>query len=109
MLAWRWLFIIEGTATILMAIAAMFILPNWPHNTSWLSAEEKEMARYRSVKIQPQSTFRGPTLTYFLGLHTRLPEEPMTRMIHRSRALSRPYRTPKSGSWSSCNMRSWLA
>ncbi|EON62513.1 hypothetical protein W97_01736 [Coniosporium apollinis CBS 100218] len=47
MLAWRWLFIVEGTATILMAIAAMFILPNWPHNTSWLSAEEKEMARYR--------------------------------------------------------------
>ncbi|KAH0359256.1 MFS general substrate transporter, partial [Aureobasidium melanogenum] len=35
--AWRWLFIIEGTATIPIAFAAAFILPNYPDTTKWLT------------------------------------------------------------------------
>jgi MFS family permease len=45
--AWQWFFIIEGAASILVAAAAYFLLPNWPHNTSFLSLEESEMAQYR--------------------------------------------------------------
>ncbi|KAG1746380.1 major facilitator superfamily domain-containing protein [Suillus lakei] len=42
--AWRWLFYIEGGATILVAICAFFILPDFPHNTRWLTPEERELA-----------------------------------------------------------------
>jgi MFS family permease len=44
---WQWFFIIEGAASILVALAAYFLLPSWPHNTKWLSQEESEMAQYR--------------------------------------------------------------
>lgn len=45
--SWQWFFIIEGAASIAVAIAAFFILPDWPHNTKFLTEEEKEMAQYR--------------------------------------------------------------
>ncbi|KAG2347438.1 sugar transporter [Suillus weaverae] len=44
--AWRkmWLFYIEGSITVVVAICAMFILPNFPHNTRWLTPEERSLA-----------------------------------------------------------------
>lgn len=45
--AWRWLFIIEGTATIGIAFMGYFILPNFPRTTGWLSKEERELAVWR--------------------------------------------------------------
>ncbi|KAH6848469.1 major facilitator superfamily domain-containing protein [Alternaria rosae] len=45
--AWQWFFIIEGAASIVVAAGAYFLLPSWPHNTKWLTAEESEMAMYR--------------------------------------------------------------
>ncbi|KAG0708667.1 major facilitator superfamily domain-containing protein [Suillus ampliporus] len=42
--AWRWLFYIEGGATIVVAISAIFILPDFPHNTRWLTPEERALA-----------------------------------------------------------------
>ncbi|KAL5379316.1 hypothetical protein DPSP01_008588 [Paraphaeosphaeria sporulosa] len=45
--AWQWFFIIEGAVSILVAAAGYFLLPAWPHNTTWLSQEESEMAQYR--------------------------------------------------------------
>ncbi|KAG0697636.1 major facilitator superfamily domain-containing protein [Suillus ampliporus] len=42
--AWRWLFYIEGSITIFVAICAMFILPDFPHNTRWLTPEEQALA-----------------------------------------------------------------
>lgn len=44
---WRWLFIIEGTITIGIAIIAGFFLPNYPATTNWLSDEEKHFAAWR--------------------------------------------------------------
>lgn len=44
---WRWLFIIEGVVTIAFAIAAAFILPDYPHTTKWLSPEERAFAAWR--------------------------------------------------------------
>ncbi|PVI06863.1 MFS general substrate transporter [Periconia macrospinosa] len=46
--AWQWFFIIEGVASIIVACAAYWLLPSWPHNTSWLTQEESEMAQYRT-------------------------------------------------------------
>ena len=45
--AWRWLFIIEGAATVVIAMAAYFILPNFPRTTMWLSEEERLLAAWR--------------------------------------------------------------
>lgn len=42
--AWRWLFYIDGSITIIVAICAIFILPNFPHNTKWLTPEERSLA-----------------------------------------------------------------
>ena len=69
---WRWLFIVvhipslypvylwltkgltyknqEGVIAIAFAIFSMFILPNYPHTTSWLNDEEKAFAAWRLLK-----------------------------------------------------------
>ncbi|KAM0438552.1 hypothetical protein ACHAPT_001302 [Fusarium lateritium] len=41
---WRWLFILQGIITFIVSIAAMFILPDEPRNTRWLSQEERDLA-----------------------------------------------------------------
>ena len=41
--------LIEGALSILVAILAYFLLPNWANNTPWLLPEETEMAQYRLV------------------------------------------------------------
>jgi hypothetical protein len=43
----RWLFIIEGAITVVIAIAAIFILPNFPRTTKWLTEEERQFAVWR--------------------------------------------------------------
>jgi MFS family permease len=45
--AWRWLFIIEGAITVVIAVAAYFLLPDFPRTTRWLSDDEKELAVWR--------------------------------------------------------------
>ena len=40
----RWLFFIEGSLTIVVAITAIFILPDFPTNTRWLSPIEQKLA-----------------------------------------------------------------
>lgn len=46
----RWLFIIEGVITIGVAMAAAFILPDYPATTKWLSAEERAYAQWRLIE-----------------------------------------------------------
>ncbi|KAK2603668.1 hypothetical protein QQS21_004141 [Conoideocrella luteorostrata] len=45
--AWRWLFIIEGAITVVIAIFAFFILPDFPRTTKWLGEEEMALATWR--------------------------------------------------------------
>ncbi|KAH7309691.1 major facilitator superfamily domain-containing protein [Stachybotrys elegans] len=47
---WRWLFIIEGVAAIAFSFVAMFVLPNYPHTTKWLSEDEQAYAAWRLVQ-----------------------------------------------------------
>lgn len=44
--AWRWLFYIEGSLTIVVAMCAMFILPDFPETTKsgWLTEQEVRLA-----------------------------------------------------------------
>ncbi|KAI6017149.1 major facilitator superfamily domain-containing protein [Pisolithus marmoratus] len=48
--AWRWLFFIEGIVTVTVGILSMWLLPDYPHNTRWLSVEEKRLAQLRLAK-----------------------------------------------------------
>lgn len=47
LLAWRWVFIIEGSITVVIALAAFFVLPDFPANTRWLSEQERQLAMWR--------------------------------------------------------------
>ncbi|KAL4877964.1 major facilitator superfamily domain-containing protein [Aspergillus karnatakaensis] len=47
LLAWRWIFLIEGSITVVVAFAAFFVLPNFPHNSKGFSEQERQMAMWR--------------------------------------------------------------
>lgn len=57
--AWRWLFIVEGVATIFIAFAAIFILPDMPMTTKWLTAEQRELAAWRLYEDIGQDNWTG--------------------------------------------------
>ncbi|KAJ5812471.1 hypothetical protein N7474_008772 [Penicillium riverlandense] len=45
--AWRWLFILEGLATIVLGCIAFFVLPDFPGTTKWLTENERVVAQAR--------------------------------------------------------------
>ncbi|KAH6723812.1 major facilitator superfamily domain-containing protein [Leptodontidium sp. MPI-SDFR-AT-0119] len=47
---WRWLFIIEGVVTFGVAFLTLFLLPDYPNNTRWLTVEERELAHGRILR-----------------------------------------------------------
>ncbi|KAJ7909035.1 major facilitator superfamily domain-containing protein [Mycena leptocephala] len=44
---WRWLFIIEGCATIFLGFLVMWMLPDYPRNTRWINDKESRLAQAR--------------------------------------------------------------
>ncbi|UKZ93312.1 uncharacterized protein TrAFT101_008232 [Trichoderma asperellum] len=48
--AWRWLFFIEGAATMAIAISAALILPDLPTNARGFTEEEKQVAQLRMLE-----------------------------------------------------------
>ncbi|KAF1958251.1 MFS general substrate transporter [Byssothecium circinans] len=48
--AWRWLYWIEGAATMFIAIMAAFILPDLPHNSRGFTEEERAVAVLRMTE-----------------------------------------------------------
>ncbi|KAK9366115.1 major facilitator superfamily domain-containing protein [Lipomyces kononenkoae] len=44
---WRWLFIIEGSITVVISLLAAVILPDYPSSTKWLTEEEQAYAAWR--------------------------------------------------------------
>lgn len=69
--AWRWLFIIEGIATVVVAFTCIYILPDMPKTTTWLTPEERELASWRleedigqddSIDSKYQGFFHGLVL-----------------------------------------------
>lgn len=41
--SWQWLFILEGSITVVIALLATFILPDMPHNSKFLTPKEREL------------------------------------------------------------------
>lgn len=48
----RWVYIIEGIFSVLVAFVVWFGLPNDPSNAYFLNAEEKELMRIRAIQRQ---------------------------------------------------------
>ena len=51
---WRWMLLVEGLPTILLAVAALWLLPDRPRDARWLSAQEQrwiedEIAREKAA------------------------------------------------------------
>lgn len=44
---WRWLFILQGAVTFVIAIFGYFMLPDFPHDTKWLTPDERLLATNR--------------------------------------------------------------
>ncbi|KAH8179456.1 major facilitator superfamily protein [Sarocladium implicatum] len=53
---WRWLFILQGAVTLVIAIIAFFILPDEPLTTRWLTPEERTLAHERIQRDTVQNT-----------------------------------------------------
>ncbi|KAJ4319521.1 hypothetical protein N0V94_003856 [Neodidymelliopsis sp. IMI 364377] len=47
---WKWLFIIEGAVTFGIAMLGLFLLPDYPLTTRWLTPEERQIAHDRIVR-----------------------------------------------------------
>ena len=61
---WRWLFILQGIVTFIVAIGAAFTLPDSPLKTRWLTESERQLAHDRILRDTvgakaPSSTFAG--------------------------------------------------
>lgn len=48
--SWRWLFGIEGIATVVFAVMTGLIIPDWPSTTKWLSVEERALGVRRLIE-----------------------------------------------------------
>ncbi|KAJ5062194.1 pantothenate transporter liz1 [Bipolaris maydis] len=71
--AWRWVFIIEGSITVGMALSAFWILPNFPLTTSWLTDEERQLAVFRLEEdIGEEDWVSSEAQTFFQGLKLAL-------------------------------------
>lgn len=40
---WRWIFILEGIVTFVVAVAAFWLVPDWPETAKFLNNEEREL------------------------------------------------------------------
>ncbi|KAG2220069.1 hypothetical protein INT45_007313 [Circinella minor] len=45
--SWKWLFIIEGLLAVVLGLVGYVLLPDFFHNTTWLTQEEQTLAKSR--------------------------------------------------------------
>ncbi|KAF4971967.1 hypothetical protein FZEAL_9705 [Fusarium zealandicum] len=59
---WRWLFILQGAVTFVIAVVGFFLLPDFPRTTRWLTQEERDLA-YNRMELDTVSN-QGETSTW---------------------------------------------
>ncbi|QKX60879.1 uncharacterized protein TRUGW13939_08025 [Talaromyces rugulosus] len=53
---WRWIFIIEGLLTIVIAVIGFWVIPDFPETVSWLNEDEKAFIKAKLEKDSGKST-----------------------------------------------------
>ncbi|CAG7925649.1 unnamed protein product [Penicillium olsonii] len=53
---WRWIFILEGIASVVAGVATFFLLVDTPALSSWLTSEERRYLQLRQLAVQGNST-----------------------------------------------------
>lgn len=71
--AWRWVFILEGIITVIIAVGAFWVLPDFPRTTKWLTEEERQLATYRLIEdVGEDDWTSSESQTFFHGLKLAL-------------------------------------
>lgn len=52
---WRWIFILEGLATIVVAVIAKFIVVDWPETARFLNEDERALLLRRLAQDQGEA------------------------------------------------------
>jgi len=65
--AWRWLFYIEGAITMFIGFQAMWLLPDYPNNTRWLSKAERRLAQVRLAEDAGEADQDEGNASFFHG------------------------------------------
>lgn len=96
--AWRWLFLIEGVITVAVAIAAVFVLPNFPRTTPWLTEQEVAMAVWRlEHDIGEDDWVTSEEQTFFQGFTAAVKDVKMWVLVRLLQQLRRMLRSASSG------------
>ncbi|KAG2358965.1 MFS general substrate transporter [Suillus spraguei] len=67
--AWRWLFFVEGALTIVVALSAMGILPDFPSSPNiWLLPDEQILAKQRMEEVTSKNEHKSKPREYYSGL-----------------------------------------
>jgi ACS family tartrate transporter-like MFS transporter len=64
---WRWLFLLEGVPAIVLGIAALFVLPDWPRDARWLRPDERDWITAR-LDDQRRSKTHAEQMTIWQAL-----------------------------------------
>ena len=57
---WRWIFILEGLLTCVVAIVLFFVFPDFPEDAKWISDEERAYVKARLAAEQGRSAADRP-------------------------------------------------
>ncbi|KAK5215971.1 hypothetical protein LTR72_011029 [Exophiala xenobiotica] len=63
MKGWRWIFALEGAATMLIGIASYFAIPEFPENSKLLNSEDKELYTARLMRDRGNANVEKITLS----------------------------------------------
>ncbi|KAE9390978.1 MFS general substrate transporter, partial [Gymnopus androsaceus JB14] len=66
--AWRWLFFIEGAITMFIGLNTMWLLPDHPVNTRWVTSQERRLAQARLAEDAGEADKDNPKDSPFKGL-----------------------------------------
>ncbi|KAG1845711.1 sugar transporter [Suillus subalutaceus] len=68
--AWRWLFFVEGALTIVVAVSASWILPDFPSTPNlWLLPDEQTLAKQRmEEEVASENEHKSKPEEYYSGL-----------------------------------------
>ncbi len=76
---WRWVFILEGIPPVLLGVAILFLLDDWPRDAGWLPEAERkrleaELAaeqaeRERTEKVGILAGLRSPRVLWLAGVY----------------------------------------